>query len=130
MAIIKVRLEAVRYLAAKAVYEEDETCKKIMKLVTYKRRGVGFNNLLVEPFYKDGNSPRALNVIADTLDTNVGDNWYKLIVSDEGMNYILGVLQGNNEVSDENILSCVTLSDEYLLKFFKQHEIMFVNKCN
>ena len=34
MAIIKVRLEAVRYLAAKAKYEENETCKKIMKLVT------------------------------------------------------------------------------------------------
>ena len=130
MAIIKVRLEAVRYLAAKAVYEEDETCKKIMKLVTYKRRGVGFNNLLVEPFYKDGNSPRALNIIADTLDTKVGANWYKIVVSDEGINYILGVLQGSNEVSDENILSCVTLSDEYLLNFFKQHEIMFVNKCN
>lgn len=130
MAIIKVRLEAVRYLAAKAVYEEDETCKKIMKLVTYKRRGVGFNNLLVRPFYRDGNSPRALNVIADTLDTNVGVNWYKLVVSDEGINYISGVLQGNNEVSDENILSCVTLTDEYLLTFFKQHEILFVNKCN
>lgn len=130
MAIIKVRLEAVRYLVAKAVYEENETCKKIIKLVTYKRKGVGFHNLLVEPFYKDGNSPRALNVIADTLDTKVGTNWYKLVVSDEGINYISMVLQGNNELSDENILSCVTLTDEYLLTFFKQKEILFVNKCN
>ena len=130
MAIIKVRLEAVRYLAAKAKYEENETCKNIMKLVTYKRRGVGFHNLLESPYYKDGNSPRALNVIADTLDTNVGVNWYKLVVSDEGINYISGVLQGNNEVSDENILSDVTLTDEYLLTFFKQQEILFVNKFN
>ena len=129
MAIIKVRLEAVRYLAAKAVYEENETCKKIMKLVTYKRRGVGFHNLLEEPFYRDGNSPRALNVIADTLDTKVGANWYKFVVSDEGINYISEVLQDNNEVSDENISSYVTLTDEYLLTFFKQQEILFVNEC-
>ena len=130
MAIIKVRLEAVRYLAAKAVYGEDETCKKIMKLVTYKRKGVGFNNLLSKPFYRDGNSPRALNVIANMLDTNIGDDWYKFVVSDEGINYILNVLQGNDAVSDENILSCVTLTDEYLITFFKQQEMLFVNKCN
>lgn len=128
MALIKVRLEAVRYLAAKARYENNETCKKIMKLVTYKRRGVGFNNLLVKPFYRDGNSPRALNVIADTLDDNVGADWYKLVVYAEGINYILMKLQGNNTVSDENILSCVNLTDEYLLTYFKQQEILFVNK--
>ena len=130
MALVKVRLEAVRYLAAKAVYEENEACKKIMRLVTYKRKGVGFNNLLVKPFYRDGNSPRALNVIADTLDANVGADWYKLVVSDEGINYILMKLQCNDEVSDENILSGVTLTDEYLIKLFKQKEILFANKNN
>ena len=130
MAIVKVRLEAVRYLAAKEVYEENETCKKIMRLVTYKRKGVGFRNLFSKPYYRDGNSPRVLNIIADTLDAKVGANWYKLVVSDEGINYILMKLQGNDEVSDENILSCVTLTDEYLITFFKQQEILFVNKCN
>lgn len=128
MALVKVRLEAVRYIAAKAVYEEDEDCKKIMRFVTYNRKGVGFRNLLSKPYYRDGNSPRALNVIADTLDANIGADWYKLVVYDEGINYILMKLQCNNTVSDEDILSDVTLTDEYLLTFFKQKEILFVNK--
>ena len=128
MALVKVRLEAVRYIAAKAVYEEDEDCKKIMRFVTYNRKGVGFHNLLSKPYYRDGNSPRALNVIADTLDANIGADWYKLVVYDEGINYILMKLQCNNTVSDEDILSDVTLTDEYLLTFFKQKEILFVNK--
>lgn len=130
MALVKVRLEAVRYLAAKAVYEENESCKKILRLTTYKRKGVGFSNLLSKPYHRDGNSPRALNIIANTLDANVGADWYKLVVSDEGINFILMKLQGDNTVEDENILSGVTLTDEYLLTFFKQKEILFVNKNN
>lgn len=128
MALIRVRLESVRYLAAKAKYEENETCKKVMRLVTYKRKGVGVKNLITNPYYRDGNSPYSLNIIADMISKNVGDDWYKLITTDEGINYILMKLQGNDEVSDENILSDVTLTDEYLLTFFKQKEILFVNK--
>lgn len=128
MALIRVRLESVRYLAAKAKYEENETCKKVMRLVTYKRKGVGVKNLITNPYYRDGNSPYSLNIIADMISKNVGDDWYKLITTDEGINYILMKLQGNNAVSDENILSDVTLTDEYLLTFFKQKEILFVNK--
>ena len=128
MAIVKVRLEAVRYLAAKAKYEDDDVCKKIMKIVTYKRTGVGVKNLITNPYLRNGNSPYILNKIANMLDTNIGADWYKLVVSDEGINYILNVLQGNNKVTHENILSCVTLTDEYLLTFFKQQEILFVNK--
>ena len=130
MALIKVRLEAVRYLAAKALYEDDDACKKIMQIVTYKRSGVGMKNVITNPYYRDGNSPYSLNIIANTLDANIGADWYKLVVSDEGINYISMILQGNNEVSDENILSGVTLTDEYLLTFFKQQETLFVNKNN
>lgn len=130
MAIVKVRLEAVRYLAAKARYEDNEYCKKIMQLVTYKRRSVGFTNLLAEPFYKDGNSPRALNIIADILTDKVGDNWYKLVATDEGIEYIAGVLQNELTSSDANLLSGVTLSDRDLLIFFNQQEMLLVNKSN
>lgn len=128
MAIIKVRLEAVRYISAKARYENNEACNKIIQLVTYKRRSVGFTNLVAEPYYKDGNSPRALNIIADFLDSIVGDNWYKLVATDRGIEYISNVLQNNNKSSDENILSCVTLSDKDLLIFFSQQEMLLVNK--
>lgn len=128
MAIIKVRLEAVRYLAAKAKYEDDDVCKKIIKFVTYKRKGVGIKNLITNPYHRDGNSPYILNKIADMLSNSIGDDWYKLILTDEGIDYISMKLQGNNAVSDEDILSDVTLTDEYLLTFFKQKEILFVNK--
>ena len=130
MAIIKVRLEAVRYLAAKAKYEENETCKKIMSLITYKRKGVGFRNLLENPYYKDGNSPRALNVIADTLDTKVGANWYKLVVSDEGINFISNVL--HNEAESKDIKDYVddTLKDEDVLIFLKNKELLLANSNN
>lgn len=130
MALVKVRLEAVRYLAAKAVYEEDESCKKILRLTTYKRKGVGFSNLLSKPYHRDGNSPYILNKIADILSNSVGDNWYKLVLKDEGINFILMKLQCDNTLEDENILSGVTLTDEYLIKLFKQKEILFVNKNN
>lgn len=130
MAIIKAHLEAVRYIAAKAKYEENEVCKKIIKFVTYKRSGVGVKNLITNPYMRNGNSPYILNKIADMLSKNVGDNWYKLVVSDEGISFILMKLQGNNAVSDENILSGITLTDEYFLTFFKQKEILFVNKNN
>ena len=127
MALVKVRLEAVRYLAAKALYEDDDACKKIMQIVTYKRSGVGMKNVIVNPYYRDGNSPYSLNIIADMLSKNVGDDWYKLILTDEGINFILMKLQGNNAVSDENILSGVTLTDEYLLTFFKQKEVLYIS---
>lgn len=130
MAIVKVRLEAVRYLAAKALYDKDETCKKIMDLVTYKRRGVGFQNLLERPYYKDANSPRALNIIADIFEANFGDSWYKLVATIVGLEYMLKVLQGDDGVSDKVILPCFALTDEYLLGFFKRSEVLFVNKCN
>ena len=127
MALVKVRLEAVRYLAAKALYEDDDACKKIMQIVTYKRSGVGMKNVIVNPYYRDVNSPYSLNIIADMLSKNVGDDWYKLILTDEGINFILMKLQGNNAVSDENILSGVTLTDEYLLTFFKQKEVLYIS---
>lgn len=128
--LVRIRLEAVRYLAAKAKYEDDAVCKKIIQIVTYKRSGVGMRNVIENPYYRDRNSPYSLNIIADMLSKNVGDSWYKLILTDEGINFILMKLQGNNAVSDENILSGVTLTDEYLLTLFKQKEILFVNKNN
>ena len=127
MALVRVKLESVRYLAAKAKYEDDDVCKKIMKIVTYKRTGVGVKNLITNPYLRNENSPYILNKIADMLSKNVGDNWYKLITTDEGINFILMKLQGNDEVSDENILSCVTLTDEYLLTFFKQKEVLYIS---
>ena len=130
MALVKVRLEAVRYLAAKAKYEDDDVCKNIIRFVTYKRTGVGVKNIITNPYLRNGNSPYILNKIADMLSNSIGDNWYKLVVSDEGINFILMKLQGDNTVEDENILSGVTLTDEYLLTFFKQQETLFVNKNN
>lgn len=128
MALVKVRLEAVRYLAAKALYEDDDACKKIMQIVTYKRSGVGMKNVITNPYYRDGNSPYSLNVIADMLSNNVGDNWYKLILTDEGINFISSVLHNEAESKDIKDYVDVTLTDEYLLTFFKQKEILFVNK--
>ena len=130
MAIIKVRLEAVRYLAAKAKYENDETCNKIMKLVTYKRRGAGFINLVEAPFYKDGNSPRALNIISDMLDSYIGTYWYKLVVSDEGIEYIANVLQGRPKNNDLESLTGYNLTDEDILNFLSTKEMLLANKDN
>lgn len=130
MAIVRVRLEAVRYLAAKALYENNEDCKKIMQLVTYKRRGVGFSNLLVEPYYKDGNSPRVLNIIADMLGNKVRDDWYKLVLSDKGIEYIASILQNKPASLDEALLSYVTLNDGDVLIFFNQQEMLLVNNNN
>lgn len=128
--LVKVRLEAVRYLAAKAKYEDDDACKKIIKFVTYKRKGVGVKNLITNPYLRDGNSPYILNLVSDILSKNVGACWYKLVVSDEGINYISGILQGNNEISDENILSDVDLSDEDVLIFLKNKELLLANSNN
>lgn len=127
MALVKVRLEAVRYLAAKAVYEEDETCKKIMKFVTYKRTGVGVKNLITSPYLRNGNSPYILNKIADILSKNVGDNWYKLVPKDEGIKFILNVL--HNEAENKDIKDYVddTLKDEDILIFLKNKELLLAN---
>lgn len=126
MAIVKARLEAVRYIAAKAVYEEDETCKKIIKFVTYKRTGVGVKNLITNPYKRDGNSPYALNIVSNTLSKSIGENWYKLVVNDEGIKFILNVLR--NEVSSEELKHCidVSLSDKDILIFLRNMEMMLV----
>ena len=128
MALVKVRLEAVRYLAAKALYEEDETCKKIMQIATYKRSGVGMKNLITNPYYRDGNSPYILNKIADMLSKSVGNDWYKLLLTNEGIKFILNIL--HNEAENKDIKDYVddTLKDEDISTFFKQHETLFVNK--
>lgn len=128
MALVKVRLEAVRYLAAKAKYEDDDVCKKIIKFVTYKRKGVGVKNLITSPYHRDGNSPYILNKIADILSKNVGDNWYKLVLKDEGIKFILNVL--HNEAENKDIKDYVddTLKDEDIFIFLKQQEMLFVNK--
>ena len=130
MALVKVRLEAVRYLAAKAMYEGDDNCKKIMQIVTYKRSGVGMKNVIANPYYRDGNSPYSLNIIADMLSKNVGDNWYKLILTDEGINFISNVL--HNEAESKDIKDYVddTLKDEDVLIFLKNKELLLANKNN
>jgi len=130
MAIVKVKLEAVRYLAARAIYGDDKTCKEIMNFVTYKRRSVGFTNLLINPYYRDGNSPRALNIIANAIASKAGDEWYKLVISDEGINHILGVLRDEAVNPVETDLQGSTLTNEYLITFFKQQEVLFVTKSN
>lgn len=127
MALVKVRLEAVRYLAAKAKYEDDDVCKKIIKFVTYKRKGVGVKNLITSPYHRDGNSPYILNKIADILSKNVGDNWYKLVLKDEGIKFILNVL--HNEAENKDIKDYVddTLKDEDVLIFLKNKELLLAN---
>lgn len=130
MALVKVKLEAVRYIAAKAKYEDDNVCKKIMQIVTYKRKGIGFHNLLESPYYKNDNSPYALNIVSNTLSKSIGENWYKLVVNDEGIKFILNVLR--NEVSSEELKHCidVSMSDKDILIFLRNKEILFVNKFN
>lgn len=130
MALVKVRLEAVRYIAAKAKYEDNETCKKIIKFVTYKRTGVGMKNLITNPYKRDGNSPYSLNIIADMLSKNVGDSWYKLILTDEGINFISNVL--HNEAESKDIKDYVddTLKDEDIIIFLKNKELLLANKNN
>lgn len=128
MALVKARLEAVRYIAAKAKYEDDDVCKKIIKFVTYKRTGVGMKNVIANPYYRDGNSPYSLNIIADILSKNVGDNWYKLVLTNEGINFISSVLHNEAESKDIKDYVDVTLSDEDILIFLKQQELLFVNK--
>lgn len=128
MALVKVRLEAVRYLAAKAKYEDDDVCKNIIRFVTYKRTGVGVKNLITNPYLRNGNSPYILNKIADMLSKNVGDNWYKLILTDEGINFISNVL--HNEAESKDIKDYVddTLKDEDILIFLKNKELLLANK--
>lgn len=129
MALVKVRLEAVRYLAAKAKYEDDDVCKKIMKIATYKHSGVGMKNVIANPYYRDGNSPYSLNIIADMLSKNVGDNWYKLILTDEGINFIYNVL--HNEAESKDIKDYVDdTSKEDILIFLKNKELLLANKNN
>ena len=130
MALVKVRLESVRYLAAKAKYEDDDVCKKIMKIVTYKRTGVGVKSLITNPYLRNGNSPYILNKIADMLSKNVGYNWYKLVVSDEGINFISNVL--HNEAESKDIKDYVddTLKDEDVFIFLKNKELLLANKNN
>ena len=127
MALVKVRLEAVRYISAKAKYEDDDVCKKIIKFVTYKRKGVGVKNLITSPYHRDGNSPYILNKIADILSKNVGDNWYKLVLKDEGIKFILNVL--HNEAENKDIKDYVddTLKDEDVLIFLKNKELLLAN---
>lgn len=124
MAIIKIQLEAVRYIAAKAVYENDELCKSIISSTTYGRRGVGFNNLIDFPYHRDANSPRACNVIADTISKKLGDDWYKLLVDNDGIQYIRGVLRNENTIQIDLTLASYNLTDEDLLYFFKEQEVL------
>ena len=124
MAIIKIQLEAVRYIAARAVYGNDELCKSIISSTTYGRRGVGFNNLIDFPYHRDKNSPRACNVIADAISKKLGDNWYKLLVDNDGIQYIRGILRNENTIQIDLTLASYNLSDEDLLYFFKEQEVL------
>lgn len=130
MALVRVRLEAVRYLAAKAKYEDDDVCKKIMKIVTYKRTGVGAKNLITSPYLRDENSPYILNKISNILSENIGDNWYKLVVTDEGINFIYNVLHNEAESKDMKDYVDDTLKGEDVLIFLKNKELLLANKNN
>lgn len=130
MALVKVRLEAVRYLAAKAKYEDDDVCKNIMRFVTYKRKGVGFRNLLSKPYYRNGNSPYTLNKIADMLSKSVGNDWYKLLLTNEGIKFILNILQNEAESKDIKDYVDDTLKDEDVLIFLRNKELLLANSNN
>lgn len=130
MSLVKVRLEAVRYLAAKAKYEDDDACKKIMQIVTYKHTGIGMKNVITNPYYRDGNSPYSLNIIADMLSKSVGNDWYKLLLTNEGIKFILNIL--HNEAESKDIKDYVddTLKDEDILIFLKNKELLLANSNN
>lgn len=128
MALVKIRLEAVRYLAAKALYGDDNDCKNIMRFVTYKSTGVGVKNLITNPYLRNGNSPYILNKIADMLSKSVGNDWYKLILTDDGIKFILNILHNEAESKDIKDYVDATLKDEDIITFFKQQETLFVNK--
>lgn len=130
MAIVKVHLEAVRYLSAKAVFDNDESCKAIMSMTTYKRRSVGFTNLLNYPYYRDSNSPRACNIVSDMLTDAVGENWYKVLVYPNGAKFIAGVLKGEITSPLENVFQGSLLNDRDLLIFYKQQEMLFETRSN
>lgn len=130
MAIVKVNLEAVRYLSAKALYEGNEDCKAIMTLMTYKKRSVGFTNLVNFPYYRDANSPRVLNIISDIIASKLGENWYKLVITDEGAKTILGVLRGEKVTQYGVELLGSSLEERDFLIFFKEQEALFISKHN
>lgn len=125
MAIVKVSNEAIRYLSAKALYDSDENCKKIMNIITYKKRGAGFITLLEEPYYRDSNSPRVLNIISEQIGSLIGNNWYKLVQDDLGIKAILGVLSYEH-IDKDSLGYLYETTDNVLLSNLKAKEIIYV----
>lgn len=127
MAKIVLEYEAVRYLACKAVFGKNEDALDIVMYLTYNKRGAGFKNLLVNPYNRVADSPRALAIISNTISKAVGDAWYLLVTTDEGIKHISKCLRGS---SSELAISPEVCTEEYALDVFKRAEFDFRHEMN
>ena len=121
MAKVRLDYEAVRYIAAKAVFEKDDNAIELIRMATYKRYGVGFMELLLNPYNRVQDSARALTIIGSLLSDCVGTCWYTLVTNEDGIKYIVNRLKG---YPVEGIT--VKMEDtKVLAQIFKNYEIRY-----
>lgn len=128
MAKIRPDYEAVRYLAGKALYDKDELCKSIMQVATFKKRGIGFKTILTDPYVRDNNSTRVVNIISEMISKSAGDGWYLFVARTEGLEFILKSIIG---IKGELVISPDDIpDDEQALNLMKIYEWSVSNKKN
>ena len=121
MAKVRLDYEAIRFIAAKALLEKDDNAIELIRIVTYKRYGVGFIELLSNPYNRVQDSARALNIISKLLSDCIGDCWYTLVTNKDGIKYIVNRLKGypfegiNVKIEDTKVLE----------QIFKSYEINY-----
>lgn len=124
MAKVKLDYEAVRYVAAKALYENDKFYKELVQAVTYKKYGVGYVELISNPYKRVQDSARALSNISRILSDCYGDDWYRVVTHTNGIIAILGKLKGYSSVDVEVYK---VHDDSLLLNIFRNTEIRYMS---
>lgn len=87
--IMKIKYEALRYLASMAKYSKDEVSESILKALTFDKRGKSYQVLLNSPYKRNADNTWVCCGLSGLMDMYAGDDWYKFTVDEDGRKYLL-----------------------------------------
>lgn len=86
---MRIKYEALRYLAGMAKYSKDEVSDAIMKALTFDKRGKSYKVLLDNPYVRGADTTWVCCGLSSLMDMYAGDDWYKFTIDKDGRQYLL-----------------------------------------
>lgn len=122
---MKIKYEALRYLAGMAKYSKDEVAEAIMRALTFDKRGKSYKVFLDNPYRRGADTSWVCSGLSSLMDMYAGDEWYKFTVDKEGRQYLLEsiVFFGTEERTSPVTKHCKDLDGVFLNIFRMQNHV-------